>query len=55
MARNLWLSHPREFGPGSRKCRTCDNHHGVIRKYGLMMCRRCFRANAEAIGFNKYR
>ncbi|GAM20863.1 hypothetical protein SAMD00019534_040380, partial [Acytostelium subglobosum LB1] len=55
MARELWLSHPRDMGPGSRKCRTCGNHHGLIRKYALNMCRRCFRANAEAIGFHKYR
>ncbi|EFA84487.1 40S ribosomal protein S29 [Heterostelium album PN500] len=42
------------MGPGSRVCRTCGNHHGIIRKYALMMCRRCFRANAEAIGFHKF-
>ncbi|KAK5574897.1 hypothetical protein RB653_010151 [Dictyostelium firmibasis] len=55
MARELWLTHPRTFGPGSRTCRKCGNHHGIIRKYGLNMCRRCFRTDAEAIGFNKYR
>eukprot|EP01133_Synstelium_polycarpum_P008421 gene8421-9907_t len=43
------------MGRGSRVCRTCGNHHGLIRKYALMMCRRCFRANADAIGFHKYR
>ncbi|EAL71306.1 40S ribosomal protein S29 [Dictyostelium discoideum AX4] len=55
MARELWLTHPRNFGPGSRTCRKCGNHHGIIRKYDLNMCRRCFRTDAEAIGFNKYR
>ncbi|KAH7822774.1 putative small subunit ribosomal protein S29e [Monocercomonoides exilis] len=47
--------HSKKFGPGSRKCRRCGNHHGLIRKYGLMMCRRCFRENTATIGFAKYR
>uniref|UniRef100_A0A914PKH0 Small ribosomal subunit protein uS14 n=1 Tax=Panagrolaimus davidi TaxID=227884 RepID=A0A914PKH0_9BILA len=34
---NQWFSHPRKFGPGSRSCRVCSNHHGLIRKYGLNM------------------
>ncbi|GFY76345.1 40S ribosomal protein S29 [Trichonephila inaurata madagascariensis] len=51
--KNLWFSHPRKFGPGSRTCRVCSNHHGLILKYGLNMCRRCFRENAADIGFKK--
>jgi len=35
--------------------RVCGSHHGVIRKYGLQMCRRCFRENAKDIGFQKVR
>ncbi|RWS29272.1 hypothetical protein B4U80_06419 [Leptotrombidium deliense] len=50
---NIWYSHPRKFGPGSRNCRVCANHHGIIRKYGLNICRRCFRQYAEPIGFKK--
>ncbi|KAM3722820.1 40S ribosomal protein [Dirofilaria immitis] len=50
---NLWFSHPRKYGPGSRACRVCSNHHGLIRKYGLNMCRRCFREYASDIGFRK--
>ncbi|CAG9537676.1 unnamed protein product [Cercopithifilaria johnstoni] len=50
---NLWFSHPRKYGPGSRSCRVCSNHHGLIRKYGLNMCRRCFREYASDIGFRK--
>uniref|UniRef100_A0A0R3RI78 Small ribosomal subunit protein uS14 n=1 Tax=Elaeophora elaphi TaxID=1147741 RepID=A0A0R3RI78_9BILA len=42
---NLWFSHPRN--------RVCSNHHGLIRKYGLNMCRRCFREYASDIGFRK--
>eukprot|EP01007_Sphenomonas_quadrangularis_P001666 NODE_2700_length_554_cov_614.102970_g2319_i0.p2 GENE.NODE_2700_length_554_cov_614.102970_g2319_i0~~NODE_2700_length_554_cov_614.102970_g2319_i0.p2 ORF type:complete len:78 (+),score=20.02 NODE_2700_length_554_cov_614.102970_g2319_i0:32-235(+) len=51
---NIWRSHP-SVGMGSRCCRICSNHHALIRKYGLMICRQCFRENANAIGFKKYR
>ena len=42
-------------GKGSRKCRICNTHSGLIRKYGLDLCRRCFRERAEQIGFKKVR
>uniref|UniRef100_A0A8C8W282 Small ribosomal subunit protein uS14 n=1 Tax=Peromyscus maniculatus bairdii TaxID=230844 RepID=A0A8C8W282_PERMB len=38
---------------GSRSCRVCSNCHGLIRKYGLNMCRQCFRQYAKDIGFIK--
>ncbi|KAJ0029978.1 hypothetical protein Pint_13523 [Pistacia integerrima] len=50
---NVWNSHPKNYGPGSRTCRVCGNPHGLIRKYGLMCCRQCFRSNAKEIGFIK--
>ncbi|KAM0902144.1 hypothetical protein ACQ4PT_019488 [Festuca glaucescens] len=50
---NVWNSHPKNYGPGSRVCRVCGNSHGLIRKYGLMCCRQCFRSNAKEIGFIK--
>ncbi|TNN44084.1 40S ribosomal protein S29 [Liparis tanakae] len=49
----LYWSHPRKFGQGSRSCRVCSNRHGLIRKYGLNMCRQCFRQYAHDIGFVK--
>ncbi|KAE8008097.1 hypothetical protein FH972_004642 [Carpinus fangiana] len=100
---NVWNSHPKTYGPGSRTwqgdvlwtevlefmpcssdfvhslrtcsfgksnevidlgfcvvlllfgSRVCGNPHGLIRKYGLMCCRQCFRSNAKEIGFIKYR
>ncbi|KAF8023051.1 hypothetical protein BT93_F0517 [Corymbia citriodora subsp. variegata] len=52
---NVWNSHPKNYGPGSRACRVCGNPHGLIRKYGLMCCRQCFHSNAKEIGFIKYR
>ena len=33
--------------------RVCSNRHGLIRKYGLNMCRQCFRQYAGDIGFKK--
>lgn len=41
-------------GKGGRKCRICGTSRGVIRSYGLCICRRCFREVAEEIGFIKY-
>ncbi|WPK25885.1 hypothetical protein PUMCH_003219 [Australozyma saopauloensis] len=52
---NVWFSHPRHYGKGSRKCRVCASHSGLIRKYGLDICRQCFRERASDIGFHKYR
>ncbi|XP_042424571.1 40S ribosomal protein S29-like [Zingiber officinale] len=46
-------SHPENNGHGSRDCRVCGNSHAIIRKYGLMCCRQCFRTIAKAIGFVK--
>lgn len=36
------------------KCRICGAKDAVIRKYGLNLCRRCFKENAEKLGFEKY-
>jgi len=44
----------KKFGKGSRRCRRCGSHRGVIRKYGLMYCRRCMREIAKNLGFKKY-
>ncbi|VDQ08372.1 unnamed protein product [Trichobilharzia regenti] len=51
---NIWHSHPKNYGQGSRCCRVCANRHGLIRKYGLHMCRQCFRQYASVIGFKKF-
>jgi len=41
-------------GKGNRVCRFCGNSRGLIRKYRLNICRRCFREVAESVGFRKY-
>ena len=35
-------------------CKMCGSRKGVISKYNLNICRRCFKDNAERIGFHKY-
>jgi len=41
-------------GKGLYKCHICGTSRGVIKKYSLYICRRCFRENAEELGFKKY-
>ena len=36
------------------KGRMCGARVGVIRKYALNICRRCFKENAERLGFRKF-
>merc|ERR1712083_815845 len=51
---NIWNSHPKKYGQGSRSCRACSNGHGLIRKYGLNMCRQCFHQYAKDIGSRRW-
>ncbi|KCV68948.1 30S ribosomal protein S14p/S29e [Fonticula alba] len=51
----LYNSRPRSYGKGSRECRSCSSRGGLIRKYGLNLCRQCFREFATDIGFHKFR
>ncbi len=36
------------------KCRRCGTYRGVIRAYGLDICRRCFRDVGNDLHFKKY-
>jgi ribosomal protein S14 len=45
----------RTTGPGARGCQRCGNYNGLIRRYGLNICRRCFREVSGSLGFKKYR
>ncbi len=45
----------RKYGKGSKVCIRCGSMKGIISKYNLKYCRRCFREVAPQIGFNKYR
>ena len=44
----------RKYGIGVRKCSRCLKTGSHIRKYGLSLCRYCFRDIATKIGFKKY-
>ncbi|MEK6839816.1 MAG: 30S ribosomal protein S14 [Nanoarchaeota archaeon] len=44
----------RTCGAALRKCRRCGRTHAHIQKYGLHLCRQCFREIAPSIGFKKY-
>uniref|UniRef100_A0A670HKN6 Small ribosomal subunit protein uS14 n=1 Tax=Podarcis muralis TaxID=64176 RepID=A0A670HKN6_PODMU len=49
----LYWSHPSHGPLPLPPSRVCSNRHGLIRKYGLNMCRQCFRQYAKDIGFIK--
>ena len=44
----------RKHGESVRKCQLCGRTGGHISKYGLKICRHCFRDNATELGFKKY-
>ena len=44
----------RKSGRNVVHCKKCGTTRGVIKKYGLAYCRRCFREDGEKLGFNKY-
>ncbi len=35
-------------------CESCGRKRGLVRRYGLNVCRQCFRDNAHELGFKKY-
>ncbi|HDJ21914.1 MAG TPA: 30S ribosomal protein S14 [Candidatus Bathyarchaeota archaeon] len=45
----------RHYGKGSRGCIRCGTKQGLIRRYGLNLCRQCFREVAGKLGFKKLR
>lgn len=44
----------RKTGRNVVHCRKCGTTKGVIKKYGLHYCRRCFREDGEKLGFSKF-
>ncbi|MGE0793276.1 MAG: 30S ribosomal protein S14 [Candidatus Woesearchaeota archaeon] len=45
----------RKFGQSTKKCSLCGRTGAHIAKYGLSICRQCFRDNALELGFKKFR
>ncbi len=35
-------------------CDRCGRKRGIVRRYGMHVCRQCFREIASEIGFKKY-
>jgi len=44
----------RRYGRGVQVCVRCGSRDAVIQKYGLYLCRQCFREVARELGFKKY-
>mgnify|MGYP001953385871 CR=1 FL=1 len=44
----------RSCGVAIRKCKNCGRNGAYIRKYGLGLCRQCFRQMAPKLGFKKF-
>ncbi|PLW79578.1 30S ribosomal protein S14 [Candidatus Woesearchaeota archaeon] len=44
----------RSCGIATKKCRRCGRTRAHIDKYGMDLCRQCFREVATEIGFKKY-
>ena len=56
--RDRYLKHnkpkKRTTGRDLKACRMCGRKGAHISKYGLHVCRQCFRDIAKKIGFKKY-
>ena len=44
----------RSTGVSLHRCTRCGRYGGHVSKYGLALCRCCFREIAPALGFKKY-
>lgn len=44
----------RSCGVALRRCRNCGRIRGHVNKYGLHLCRQCFREMALGLGFKKF-
>lgn len=44
----------RKCGINTKPCKICGRLGAHIQKYGLDVCRQCFRENATKLGFRKY-
>ena len=56
MAKFLKHNSPKKRATGQAlyKCGRCGRHGARVSKYGLELCRCCFREIATKIGFKKY-
>jgi small subunit ribosomal protein S14 len=38
----------------NRPCERCGQNRSIVRRYGIHLCRQCFREIAPDLGFKKY-
>ena len=48
------VSKKRSCGFAKQRCQLCKRIGGHVGKYGLSLCRQCFRENAQRLGFKKF-
>jgi small subunit ribosomal protein S14 len=44
----------RKFGETTKKCIRCGRTGAHVSKYGINLCRQCFRDTAKDLGFKKF-
>ena len=44
----------RDLPATQQYCKNCQNNKGMIHRYNINLCRRCFKEFAEMMGFKKY-
>jgi small subunit ribosomal protein S29e len=49
-----YFSHKLATNEFEKRCRACGRFRGIIYKYDMHICRRCFREYANDIGFQVY-
>lgn len=47
------MKRQRQYGR-KRGCVRCGRRRGIVRRYGIHLCRQCFREIAFDMGFRKY-
>uniref|UniRef100_A0A4X2JXA0 Small ribosomal subunit protein uS14 n=1 Tax=Vombatus ursinus TaxID=29139 RepID=A0A4X2JXA0_VOMUR len=50
----LYWSHPRKFGRGSRSCHICLNQHGLILKNSLNVYHQCFQQYVKDLALSSW-
>ncbi len=49
------MSEKVNFGKQKKRvCKICGNDKGLMQRYDIGICRRCFKERAEKMGFKKY-
>jgi len=43
-----------KYGKAAHPCIRCGSMGPIVRKYGLQLCRQCFREVAPQLGLKKY-